>query len=278
MTAALEARGLVKKFGGFVATDGVSLSVAPGARHALIGPNGAGKTTLVNLLTGFLAPTAGSVWLGGADVTRSAQHRRVKRGLARTFQINRLFADMSVLESVTMAVCERQGSAAHWWKSIGAHAQAVDAAAELLARLHLLDVAHAKTKELAYGKQRLIEIALALATEPTVLLLDEPAAGVPTGESRELFETLLQLPRSVTIVLIEHDMDLVFRFAERISVMVSGAVLTEGTPAEIAADARVREVYLGQAPHGATAGRRAAESPAAPPPGAAADGSVGLHE
>jgi len=233
-----------------VATNDVTLNVAVGARHALIGPNGAGKTTLINLLTGFLEPTAGSVILKGDDVTRSSQHQRVKLGLARTFQINRLFADLTVLESVTLAVCERKGIGARFWRPVGAHAQAIDEAAALLAQLRLLDVAHEQTRNLAYGKQRLIEIALALAAKPSVLLLDEPAAGVPTGESRELFETIAQLPREVTIVLIEHDMDLVFRFADRISVLVSGAVLTEGPPAEIAVDPRVQQVYLGEAGHG----------------------------
>jgi ABC-type branched-subunit amino acid transport system ATPase component len=250
MTYALQTRGLFKKFGGFVATNDVTLNVAEGARHALIGPNGAGKTTLINLLTGFLEPTAGSVILKGEDVTRQPQHRRVKRGLARTFQINRLFADMTVLESVTLAVCERQGIGARWWRPVGAHGEAIDQAASLLAQLGLLDVAHATTKDLAYGKQRLIEIALALAAQPSVLLLDEPAAGVPTGESRELFETISQLPRDVTILLIEHDMDLVFRFADQISVLVMGALLTEGMPDVIAADPRVREVYLGDSRHG----------------------------
>jgi branched-chain amino acid transport system ATP-binding protein len=250
MTYALQTRNLVKRFGGFVATNDVTLNVAAGARHALIGPNGAGKTTLINLLTGFLEPSSGSVTLKGEDVTHLSQHRRVKRGLARTFQINRLFADMSVLESVTLAVCERRGIGARWWRPVGAHAEAIDDAAALLARLRLLDVAHEQTKGLAYGKQRLIEIALALAAQPTVLLLDEPAAGVPTKESRELFETIAQLPRDVTIVLIEHDMDLVFRFADRISVLVSGALLTEGTPEAIAADPKVKEVYLGEATHG----------------------------
>jgi ABC-type branched-subunit amino acid transport system ATPase component len=250
MTAyALQTRNLVKKFGGFVATNDVSLNVAAGARHALIGPNGAGKTTLINLLTGFLEPTSGSVILKGEDVTRRAQHQRVKLGLARTFQINRLFAEMTVLESVTLAVCERRGLGARFWKPVGAHVEAVDEAAALLARLRLLDVAHHRTRDLAYGKQRLIEIALALAAQPSVLLLDEPAAGVPAGESRELFETIAQLPADVTIVLIEHDMDLVFRFADTISVLVSGTLLTEGTPEAIADDPRVREVYLGEAGH-----------------------------
>ncbi|MDE1929503.1 MAG: ABC transporter ATP-binding protein, partial [Burkholderiales bacterium] len=225
----------------------VTLAVAAGARHALIGPNGAGKTTLINLLTGFLEPSAGSVLLEGEDVTHLPQHRRVRRGLARTFQINRLFAEMTVLESVTLAVCERRGIAGRLWRPVGAHAEAVAEAAELLQRLHLIEQAHVRTRDLAYGRQRLIEIALALAARPRVLLLDEPAAGVPTRESRELFETLMALPREVTILLIEHDMDLVFRFAERISVLVGGALLTEGSPEAIAADARVRQVYLGEA-------------------------------
>ena len=250
MTVVLQTRSLTKKFGGFVAANAVSLSIAAGERHALIGPNGAGKTTLINLLTGFLEPSAGSVELNGQDVTRLAQHQRVKRGLARTFQINRLFADLTVLESVTLAVAEQQGIGARFWRPVGAHAEAIDAAAALLERLRLLDVAHRLTKDLAYGRQRLIEIALALAARPSVLLLDEPAAGVPTAESRALFETIAELPREVTVLLIEHDMDLVFRFAERITVLVSGAVLTEGTPQAIAADPRVQEVYLGEAAHG----------------------------
>ncbi|MDR2155783.1 MAG: ABC transporter ATP-binding protein [Burkholderiaceae bacterium] len=247
---ALQTDRLLKRFGGFVATNEVSLNVAEGARHALIGPNGAGKTTLVNLLTGFLAPTSGTVTLRGQDISRLPQHRRVAQGLARTFQINRLFADLTVLQSVTLAVCERMGLAHRLWRPVGAHAEAIDTAALLLQRLRLLDVAHRRTRDLAYGRQRLIEIALALAVQPSVLLLDEPAAGVPSGESRELFETIAELPRSVTIMLIEHDMDLVFRFAERITVLVNGAILTEGEPAEIAADRQVKAVYLGEAARG----------------------------
>ncbi|MCX7150218.1 MAG: ABC transporter ATP-binding protein [Rhodocyclales bacterium] len=247
MTPVLQTRNLSKRFGGFFASKDVSLSIEPGARHALIGPNGAGKTTLINLLTGFLEPSAGEVFLKGEDVTRLAQHQRVKRGLVRTFQINRLFAEMTVLESVTLSVCERLGLGWSWWRPVGDHTAAIDEAAELLATLRLLDVAHEQTRSLAYGRQRMIEIALALAARPQVLLLDEPAAGVPTDESRELFETIAQLPRDVTIVLIEHDMDLVFRFAERISVLVGGALLTEDVPEVIAKDRRVREVYLGEA-------------------------------
>jgi ABC-type branched-subunit amino acid transport system ATPase component len=250
MNAVLQTRHLSKKFGAFAATNDVTLNVEHGARHALIGPNGAGKTTLINLLTGFLEPTAGEVFLKGDNVTRLAQHQRVRRGLARTFQINRLFADMTVLESVTMAVCERLGFGWNWWRPVGRHDAAIDEAADLLASLRLSDVANEKTRNLAYGRQRLIEIALALAARPQVLLLDEPAAGVPTSESRELFETIARLPRDVTILLIEHDMDLVFRFADRISVLVNGGLLTEDTPEAIARDKRVKEVYLGEAIHG----------------------------
>jgi ABC-type branched-subunit amino acid transport system ATPase component len=247
---ALQTRNLVKKFGGFVATNDVTLNVLPGARHALIGPNGAGKTTLINLLTGFLEPTAGTVILKGEDVTRLSQHQRVKQGLARTFQINRLFADMTVLESITLAVGERLGLGKRFWKPVGQFDAAIEEAAALLTTLRLTDVANERTGDLAYGKQRLIEIALALAAKPDVLLLDEPAAGVPTGESRELFETIAALPKEVTILLIEHDMDLVFRFADRISVLVSGGLLIEDTPEVIAHHPLVKEVYLGEAAHG----------------------------
>jgi ABC-type branched-subunit amino acid transport system ATPase component len=249
MSYALQTQNLVKKFGGFVVTNDVTLNVEAGARHALIGPNGAGKTTLINLLTGFLEPTNGAILLQGKAVTNLAQHQRVKLGLARTFQINRLFSELTVLESVVLAVNERLGLSAKFWKPVGAHTQAIEEAAELLRTLKLLDVAHEQTRNLAYGKQRLIEIALALAARPSVLLLDEPAAGVPTSESRELFETIAALPRDVTILLIEHDMDLVFRFADIISVLVSGSLLTQGTPQEIANDPKVKEVYLGEAAH-----------------------------
>lgn len=247
MSVVLQTHDLVRTFGGFVATDHVSLSVEAGARHALIGPNGAGKTTLINLLTGYLAPTEGRITLLEEDVTRMPQHVRCRRGLVRTFQINQLFADMTVLESVAMSVAERQGLGMRWWNPLATRGETVDEAASIVERLGLLADAHEVTRNLAYGRQRLIEIALALAQRPRVLLLDEPAAGVPTSESRELFDVIAQLPRDVTILLIEHDMDLVFRFAERISVLVSGAVLVEDTPQVIATHPRVREVYLGEA-------------------------------
>jgi len=246
MSTVLATHGLQRTFGAFVATDNVSLGVQQGARHALIGPNGAGKTTLINLLTGYLKPTAGQVMLMGKDVTRMPQPARCRQGLVRTFQINQLFMDMTVLEAVALAVSERRGLGGRWWKPLAAQAEVVDEAAALLDQLGLLADAHEVTANLAYGRQRLIEIALALALQPKILLLDEPAAGVPAGESHELFETIAELPRDVTVLLIEHDMNLVFRYAERISVLVAGAVLIEDTPDVIAHDARVKEVYLGE--------------------------------
>jgi branched-chain amino acid transport system ATP-binding protein len=250
MSVALRTQALSKAFGAFMANADVSLSFEAGARHALIGPNGAGKTTFINLLTGFLAPTGGEVYLGGERITGLPQHARVKRGMTRTFQINTLFPGLTVLESVVLACCEREGRGGVWWRTVALERGAIDEAREILARLRLDRDAETLTRALPYGKQRLLEIALALATRPSVLLLDEPGAGIPAAESAELFSVIAQLPREVTIVFIEHDMNLVFRFAERITVLVGGAVLTEGTPEEIARDPRVREVYLGEAQHG----------------------------
>jgi branched-chain amino acid transport system ATP-binding protein len=250
MTTTLRTVGLSRHWGGFKANDGIDLVLPAGARHALIGPNGAGKTTFVNLLTGVYAPTAGEVYLGEENLTRMPQHQRVKRGIARTFQINTLFPGLTVLESVVLAICERTGSAGHWLGTVARRREEVAEAEALLASLRLDGDADTVTRHLPYGKQRLVEIALALATRPKILLLDEPAAGIPAGESAELFAVLGALPRDVSILLIEHDMELVFRFAERITVLVGGRVLTEGTAAEISADARVKEVYLGEAQHG----------------------------
>jgi branched-chain amino acid transport system ATP-binding protein len=250
MSAALRTESLSKSFGAFKANSDVSLAFEAGARHALIGPNGAGKTTFINLLTGVLAPTAGEVYLGDERITGLPQHARVKRGVTRTFQINTLFPGLTALESVVLACCERSGRGGVWWRTVAAERGAIEEAHEILARLRLDADANTPTRALPYGKQRLLEIALALATRPTVLLLDEPAAGIPSAESAELFGVIAQLPREVTIVFIEHDMNLVFRFAERITVLVSGAVLVEGTPDEIASDSKVREVYLGEAQHG----------------------------
>jgi len=249
MTAVLSTRGLSKAWGAFKANSDVSLRFEPGARHALIGPNGAGKTTFINLLTGVFPPTTGDVFLGDENITGLSQHARVKRGITRTFQINTLFPGLTVLESVVLAIAERNGRAGVWHRTVAHEHEAAAEGRALLARLHLERDAGTLTRNLAYGKQRLVEIALALATRPSILLLDEPAAGIPAGESTELFGVIAELPRDVTIVFIEHDMGLVFRFAERITVLVGGKVLTEGTPAEIASDARVKEVYLGEAHH-----------------------------
>ena len=246
---ALRTERLSKRFGAFAAVSDVSLSFTPGVRHALIGPNGAGKTTLINLLTGFLAPTAGNVFLGERIITGLPQHERVKRGMTRTFQINTLFPGLTALESVVLAVCERRSRAGVWYRTVSRQAEAIDEAIALLESLRLVNERNELTRNLAYGKQRLLEIALALATRPSILLLDEPAAGIPSAESAELFGVIARLPRDVTIVFIEHDMELVFRFAERITVLVGGRVLTEAAPSEIASDPRVKEVYLGEAQH-----------------------------
>jgi branched-chain amino acid transport system ATP-binding protein len=250
MNTILRTEGLSKQWGGFKANSDISLSFQPGARHALIGPNGAGKTTFINLLTGSFAPTSGKVFFGNEDISALPQHKRVKRGMTRTFQINTLFGGLTVLASVVMAIAEREGRHFVWHKTVAQQKAAIDEAMALLTTLKLDRDADTVTRSLPYGKQRLIEIALALATKPKVLLLDEPAAGIPSAESAELFDAIAKLPRDVTILFIEHDMGLVFRFAERITVLVGGKVLTEGTPDEIASDPRVKEVYLGEAEHG----------------------------
>jgi branched-chain amino acid transport system ATP-binding protein len=219
-------------------------------RYALIGPNGAGKTTLINLMTGMLRPDSGQIFLGdgenATEITSLRPDKRVHRGLARTFQINQLFPQLTPLEAVTLAILEREGSSKVWWRSLPAYEKAAEEAHGILASLNLKDLLNRQARELAYGQQRLVEIALALATGPRVLLLDEPAAGVPRTESAELFEVIARLSSELTILFIEHDMEVVFRFASRILVMVGGRILVEGTPAEISRDARVREVYLGR--------------------------------
>ena len=241
----LSATGLVMRFGGITATNNVTLNLKRGARHALIGPNGAGKTTLINLLTGVLTPTEGRITLLGEDITRLAPHRRVARGMVRTFQINQLFDSMTPLETLALVVSQQQGIAAQWWKPLGSSRAVMDRATQLLEQFHLSDVAQQKVQHLAYGKRRLLEIAIALACEPRVLLLDEPVAGVPAGEREELLQTVAALPADVSVLLIEHDMDLVFSFADRMTVLVNGTLLTEGDPDTIANDPKVKEVYLG---------------------------------
>jgi branched-chain amino acid transport system ATP-binding protein len=247
MTCALETHGLEKQFGGLRVTRDLTLKVETGARPALIGPNGAGKTTVINLLTGVLKPNGGRILLEGNDITELPVHKRVARGLSRTFQINQLYADLTPLETIGLAVSERLGRGADWWRPMGTRDDVNAEIAENLERFHLLDVMNEPTATLPYGKQRLLEIALAIAAKPRVLLLDEPAAGVPESERHDILAAVATLPRDVTVLLIEHDMDLVFSFADRISVMVNGALLVEGPPDEVARDPRVKAVYLGEA-------------------------------
>jgi branched-chain amino acid transport system ATP-binding protein len=243
---ALEARGLTKQFGALLATDNVSFTIQAGARQALIGPNGAGKTTLINLLTGVVEPTEGQVLLQDRNVTALSSSQRVRLGLSRTFQINQLFPHLTPAESLGLAISERNGSGADFWRIAGARPGIIAEIEDLLTRFGLEAEMDQPTRKLPYGKQRLLEIALALATRPRVLLLDEPAAGVPEEERQDILAALSALPSDVAILLIEHDMDLVFTFATRISVLVAGRLLTEGEPEEIAADERVRAVYLGE--------------------------------
>jgi branched-chain amino acid transport system ATP-binding protein len=247
MTIALETTGLEKSFGGLRVTRDLSLRIEQGARHALIGPNGAGKTTVINLLSGVLRPNAGRILLEGNDITRLPVHKRVLRGLSRTFQINQLYPDLTPLETIGLAVSERMGRGGDWWRRMGTRADVNAEIAEILARFRLFDVMKELTATLPYGKQRLLEIAVAIAARPRVLLLDEPAAGVPESERHDILAVVAALPREVTVLLIEHDMDLVFSFADRISVLVNGALLTEGAPDAVARDPQVKAVYLGEA-------------------------------
>jgi ABC-type branched-subunit amino acid transport system ATPase component len=239
---ALCTRNLNKRFGSLVVAQDIALELPQGVRYALIGPNGAGKTTLMNLMTGMLAPDSGQIFLGAArseaEITALPPHARVKRGL------NTLFSQLSALESVALAVLEREGHAQNWWRGLPRFGAAIDEAQSILDSLKV--PATRLTRELPYGQQRLLEIALALATRPRVLLLDEPAAGVPKDESAELFAAIAALSSELTVLFIEHDMEVVFRFASRILVMVGGRIMVQGTPQEIAADPRVREVYLGK--------------------------------
>ena len=250
MTPTLETIGLHKRFGALIVANDIHFRLEAGARRALIGPNGAGKTTFINLITGRLPPSAGRILLGGRDITALPQAARVRRGLGRTFQINTLFRGLSVLENVCLAVAEHEGIGGDMLRPLRARRAMLEHGYALLERLRIPDDALVPVKELPYGKQRLVEIAIALSLRPTVLLLDEPAAGVPSGEIAIILDAIEQLPSDIAVLIIEHDMELVFRFAHSITVLVQGSVLIEGTPAEIAADARVREVYLGEGHHG----------------------------
>jgi len=243
----LETRALTRHFGALMAVQQIDFKLDAGARHALIGPNGAGKTTFVNLLTGVLSPSGGRVLLKGRDITAMAQAERVKLGIARTFQINRLFRGLSVLENVCIPVAERVGAAGSMFYPTGRCTDIIAESMALLEALKLADAAHHRVSELPYGRQRLVELAITLGLKPAVLLLDEPAAGVPSAESHIILDAIEALPKDIAVLIIEHDMDLVFRFAERVTVMVGGAIFAEGTPHEIEANPQVRAVYLGQA-------------------------------
>jgi len=245
VTSIFAVENLEKHFGGLKVTQNVSLSMAQGDRIALIGPNGAGKTTFVNLVTGQIPPDSGRVLLAGEDVTRLSATQRVRKGLVRTFQVTRLFSDMTPQEHVALALLQRQGKSG---RMFGTYADMPDIVAQsrtILATLGLTRVADEKVREIAYGQQRLLEIALAMALQPKVLLLDEPAAGVPHSDTVLIEQALAQLPPELAVLMIEHDMDFVFRFAQRVVVLAAGAIIFDGTPQEVAADPRVREAYLG---------------------------------
>lgn len=250
MSVVLETTNLNKNFGGITATDNVSFRLMKGARHALIGPNGAGKTTFVNQLTGVLKPTSGRITLMGEDITDLNREARVKRGIARTFQINQLFGSMTPLEMIALVTSERLGLGKQLLRTLDGNSQVIAQTAEILTSFKLADIMDERISTLPYGKQRQIEIAAAFAAKPSVLLLDEPAAGVPEAERRELLQTIADLPANVSVLLIEHDMDLVFRFATRITVLVNGRVLSEGAPDEVARDPAVKTAYLGEDVHG----------------------------
>jgi branched-chain amino acid transport system ATP-binding protein len=242
----LDVQQIAVNYGAAPALWDVSLTVQTGELVCVVGPNGAGKTTLINLITGVLAPSAGAVHLGGEDVSALSQAQRVKRGLVRTFQITQLAPTLPVRLQVEMAIHERQGTVGGFWKPRGSYSAVQDEAQAILQSLRMAGLAARAPVELAYGEQRLVEIALAMALRPRVLLLDEPMAGVPSGERQVVLDALATLPANLAILMIEHDMDLVFNFADRMMVLAEGAVLAEGSPAEIRRHPAVRAAYLGE--------------------------------
>ncbi|MCW0232226.1 MAG: ABC transporter ATP-binding protein [Ferrovibrio sp.] len=245
MSAIFEVQQLRRNFGGLVVTNDVSISMAKGDRIALIGPNGAGKTTFVNLVTGNLKPSSGSVKLAGEDVTALNSMQRVRRGLVRSFQVTRLFYDMTPEEHVSLAVLQREGKSGRMFGSHAGMREVMEETYDILGTLGLTALAQSRVSEIAYGQQRLLEIALALALKPKVLLLDEPAAGVPQSDTGRIEQALEKLPADLAVLMIEHDMDLVFRFAKRVVVLAAGTVIFDGSPSDVTNDARVREAYLG---------------------------------
>jgi len=237
-------------YGEAVVLDDISFEIAERGSLAVLGRNGVGKSTLLLTLMGFTQLRRGSILWRGADITRLAPHRRARLGLGRTFQVTTLFRNLSVLDNVALAVAERRGDAQRMWRPASSHKEIIAESRDLLATLGLADDAATRAQDLPYGKQRLVEVAVALGLRPKVLLLDEPAAGVPSADTEKILRHLEKLSADIAILIIEHDMDLVFRFAQRITVLVQGQVLVEGTPESIAADRRVRDVYLGEATHG----------------------------
>ncbi|GAA5663504.1 lipopolysaccharide export system ATP-binding protein LptB [Brucella sp. NBRC 14130] len=245
MSTVFEVTKLRKNFGGLAVTNDVSISMAKGDRVALIGPNGAGKTTFVNLVTGNLPATSGTVTLGGENVSRLNAMQRVRRGLVRSFQVTRLFFDMTPEEHVGLAILQREGKTGRILGNYCKMPEVMDEVRDILDTLGLLSLGQLRVSEIAYGQQRLLEIALALALHPKVLLLDEPAAGVPQSDTSRIEEALARLPPDLAVLMIEHDMDLVFRFAKRVVVLAAGTVIFDGLPEDVVQDARVREAYLG---------------------------------
>ena len=245
-TPALSIRDLNKSFGALVVAQSIEVDLMPGARVGLIGPNGAGKTTFVNLLTGFLKPDSGSIKLEGVAIETMAPEMRVRRGLARTHQINALLREFSARDNVAIAIAEREKFAWRMLRYTPQWRQCLGEAQALLDEMGIGQVADRLVRELPYGQQRLLEIAIALALKPRVLLLDEPAAGVPATEAHHIHQVLNDLPKDIAILIIEHDMDVIFRFAREIIVLVQGRVLTRGEPAKIAVDPEVRAIYLGR--------------------------------
>jgi branched-chain amino acid transport system ATP-binding protein len=241
----LETRDLRMAFGGLVVFENLNFSLRRGERHAIIGPNGAGKTTFVSLVTGLLHPTGGDVMFNGRVITHSSPQQRVKAGIARTFQINSLFKALNPLASLVIALAEREGKGGISLRPVARQTGLIEEASALLAKFGLADDALVTTEKLPYGKQRLLEVALALALRPQLLLLDEPAAGLSTEQGHELFRQLAILTRDTTVLFIEHDMNLVFRYADRVSVFAAGALVVQDTPERVRNHPRVREVYLG---------------------------------
>ena len=240
-------RSVSKRFGGVVATDDVSLEVAQAEVHALIGPNGAGKTTLIGQISGSLSTDAGAVIFDGADVTRARQHERVKAGLARSYQITSIFRRFSVLENLALAVQARSGSSFSFWRPVAAEAALFEEARAIAKEIGLHEKTAFPAAALAHGEQRALEVGLALATRPKLVLLDEPMAGMGPEESQRIIALIGRIRASVTVLLVEHDMDAVFRLADRITVLVNGRVIATGTPQAIRSDPEVRRAYLGDA-------------------------------